>query len=357
MNTSFVIGVLLCCFAICANAQEPEKYTVGKIEAMFPPKSKPPRINSLWPSTFTMSLGIEPAIPDDFVMKAAPPESDCLGCFAWGSRQVLEGFDFKAQESAFGASKKPFLFFRLSLDVAQTGSTSFSCEEPCKEWATQIGMADFFTKKFQWGPYPVFQAGGHTQGKFIFSAWIGLNFESNVLFVRLAYPNEKGRPNEEDIALWNRFLAQTKPLPEPENFVAQGFDHEDGYTIFNAFDVKFTCIAEQRNSDNMVQVVIVPHDASTKCSIEKIARDAASTAWRHGEEIITIFLQYSAEPCGRQICTPWAVPVSVFLKHVDQFSLDQGVLRNIEGVCVVQDCLKHGIKTTIPPFLKPTLSR
>lgn len=316
---------LLCCLLIPFSLIISEKGALGlepKYEVLFPRSQQKIRIQSLWPSDYAARVAIEPAIPSDFIMKRLPPDT-FPGYFAWGPKKVLETCDFKNLNN----STDSFLCFHASMDVAQTGPQSFSGVERLEEEFKKMGAQDITRKLFMWGDYPVLQIGGTYQGKYLFSAWIGSNYCSNTIFARLQYPSQEGRPNKSDILLWERFLSQTKSLPEPECYIAQGFDMQTGYTWMDPHGEKLLCVAERRKNDNKIQIVVLSQDKETSFSVKNVVVGPANTAWRGLQEIAKIQIAISKKFVeGGSIEMP-STAINVFVKSVEKFSLDKEALQ------------------------------
>ena len=324
---SFLLGFF------CSVHAGDEPYTAQKIEQMFPKSDTILRIKDLWPSDYTVLLPIEPAIPDNFILKTIPRDINPYGYFLWGPKEVLDAFDINDPQSLTG----PIFHLYTSMQITQLGPKSFShvdqLEKDCKEEKVE----NLTLKNFMWGRYPAFTfEGKRTNGRDLTNAWIGLNYCSRVLVVKLAIPVMEGRPNDEDRALWKTFLSKTKELPEPDCFLAQGFDMQLGYTHFEPNGAKLTFIAEQRKSDKTLQVVVFPRSTDTTYSFKKIEQGFAGTTWRRGAPIIKIILTVTKKiPEGGSII--WTdIPITVFLKHVDEFSLDKEALEHNKSVFVLQ---------------------
>ena len=340
MRLCVLFGVVFFSFLRCFGAEEVEAYTVKKIECMFPKNEKTFRINSLWPSDYVVIPSIEPAVPNDFVMREIACGAYSGGAFFWGPQDAIDAIDEQNLGPSLRATPKSVLVFHASADIALIDSKSFSGTEGLEDSFKAMGARDFFRKTYLWGRYPVLNIGGTFEGRYLFSAWIGLNYESNVVFARLAYPVVPGRPNADDIALWEKFLSETKGLPEPDCFIAQGIDMEPGYTVFDPHGEKVLCVAERRRGDNTVQFVVFPEAKETTCSFVKFEHGLAGTEWRRGDEILKVYIDISKkDPDGTSI-EYRDFPVTVFLKSVDQFTLDQKRLRQMVGVCVQQTVLQ-----------------
>jgi len=323
----------LCCFSFAAYADE-GVYTAQKIEEMFPKSDKVLRITNLWPRDYLVHLPIEPAIPENFVLKTIPREVNHCGYFLWGPKDVLDSYDVDNPQSLTGA----IFHVYTSMEMAQSGFKSFSRVDELEKQYKKEKVSGLSKKNFMWGKYPVLTFDGKwPNGRDLFNAWIGLNYCSNVLVVKLAVPLSKGRPNDEDRALWKTFLSNTNELPEPDCFLAQGFDMQSGYTHFEPNEAHLTCIAERRKRDNALQVVVFPRDKTLTCSFKKLEKGFAGTKWRRGDAIVKIFLTITKTlPEGGSNIWP-NFPITVFLKPVEEFSLDAKALQVIQGVFVIQE--------------------
>jgi hypothetical protein len=294
----------------------------------------------MWPDDFLVQLPIEPAVPNNFVFRNIPSTIDPRGGFLWGPKEVLDSIDFSKPETAYKDIKESILICCISWCVSQNGPDSFLGIDRQEASFEKLHGSDLLKKTYQWGQYPVFSMNGKIGENEVFSAWIGLQYCTHALFVHLGYPHVEGRPNKEDRALWQTFLSETKALPEPDGFIAQGFHMEPGYTLFEKNGAKLTCIAERRKSDNTVQLVVIPRDKDVTADCLGIARGLAGTAWRRGDEIVKFMLDISRKiPEGGSIEFS-AYPITVFLKTVDTFSLREDILEGMKGVFVKQQVME-----------------
>jgi hypothetical protein len=294
---------------------------------------------SLWPEEYLAKLPIEPAIPSNFVLKNISKELS--GYFLWGPKEVLDSYDIQDPKSLSAS----LFYLYTSFEVAQKGPQSFLKENEMEKSLKDLKITDLSKKLYMWGKYPVLTFDGkRPNGRDLLTAWVGLNYCSNVLVVKLAHPESEGRPNDEDRALWQTFLSNSKELPEPDRFLAQGYDMETGYTYFNPNGENLLCIAEKRTDDKKtLQVVIFPLNKDTTFSFLKLETGLAGTQWRYGEKIVKLFLSVTKKlPEGGSINST-NCPITIFLKTVDQFSLDKKVLQLMPGVFVSQE--KKGLCT------------
>lgn len=308
-------------------------YTVQELEQIFPRSEKNPRIMSLWPSTYIAKLAIEPAIPATFVLKNIAGADIPTGHFLWGPKEVLDAYDIENPQSLNGS----LFHLYTSSETGQTGPKTFSNEEKIEKSLKDMGVKELSKKHSMWGKYPVLtfegqKSGGHD----LFTAWIGCNYCSNVLGVKLVYPTKDGHPNDEDRALWQTFLSKSRELPEPEYFLALGYDMKPGYTYFSPHGENILCVAEERTTDGLLQLVVIPMDRMTTYSLVKTEMGFAGSTWQRGKKAVKFFLTISKRlPEGGSLNYE-GVPIPVFLKTVDQFSLDRKVVKKMKGVWVDQ---------------------
>lgn len=334
MKFSFFWVLLLFVVHTSLHAVSPEM--LSKVQEAFPGDDRKVRINSLWPSDLLMRLPIEPMIPKDFVLKVVRPKGTDVDYYLWGAPEVLDAFD----TNDFSTLKKPILVLRLSYDVAQTGPQSFSGVAGLEKGFKGVGFTSLSHKIVSWGDYPVLTFNGICQEKVLACAWIGLNYSSWVVFARLAYPGTQKGPTSEDLQLWKTFITKTNILPEPDVFLVQGIDMQSGYTRIERGSAKLTCVVERRKRDSAVQVVMVPTAAQVSCAFLKMDQGLSGTQLRRGEELVKVFAKVSQRLSeGGSLEIPDCV-IPVFIKTVDEFSLDKSKLQGEPDILVHQTILK-----------------
>jgi hypothetical protein len=305
-----------------------------KLEQHFPKSDRIVRIKNLWPSDYLLRLLIEPAIPQDFVMKRFP-DKYLSGYFVWGAKETLDKWDLKDAEHLRG----PVLCFRPSEEMAQTGLMSFSMEDQIETGFAQMGVKEVSKKTSKWGTYPVLHVSGKHEGRSFFSAWIGCNYCSNTLFARPMFPCEEGRPNKDDIGLWENFLSKTKQLSGQDCLLAQGWDLESGYTWFDVNGMQLLCVVERRRRDSKVQVVVYQNE-QTSFSFQKVDHERSAMSWRREEELVKVYGDLSAEFSDATRIESPGIVINVFVKAVDEFSLDNEDLQKDLRIFVYQTTLK-----------------
>lgn len=274
------------------------------------------RIKELLPS-LVKSLAVEPAVPADFV-EATPEGSVSLYDWTyWGPKDVLEKF-FKNPDSL----DVPLLRVKLSGNVAQTGADSFSDEDSFMK-IKEMNPSAFSMVKTKWGSYPVRAIQTEIEGHKLAMAWVGLNDPESgwVLMFNLVYPNKEGRPNKEDLKLWDDFISKTEPLSGRDFIKAHGQDLQDGYTILNVGGVKLKLTAEKRKKDNLMQVVVIPESSNTKFNYRDMDEGLMGLDWRQGEPLLKVYGEIESVDGNATNIINYTV--SIFYKSVDEFSVNK----------------------------------
>jgi hypothetical protein len=83
-----------------------------------------------------------------------------------------------------------------------------------------------------------------------------------------------------------------------------------------------------------VQVVTISRGQDTTFSVNRVGDGLAGIAWKYGEELVKIDLRFSKKlPEGGSIEAP-SFCVPIFLKTVDQFTLQTETLQRMKNVFV-----------------------
>jgi hypothetical protein len=272
------------------------------------------RILDLLPNLL-VPLAVDPAIPGDFVARSTDKNLSLYGWIYWGPEDVLKAY-FKNPESL----NTPLLRVKLSGNVAQTGPNSFSDEESLKILEKQFpnGVVSHNTR---WGDYPV-RSIQVTVSKdvTVFTAWVGLNDPEAgwTLMFNLVYPEKAGHPNAEDRQLWDKFINKTTQLKDGEFFKAYGQDLQDGYTIVNSGGAKLKMLAEKRQSDGMLQVVVIPENSEVKFKYEDMMECAMGAKWKLGEPMVKVYGEFKVNNKEFNLTNNFVT--SIFYKTVSEFS-------------------------------------
>ena len=282
------------------------------------------RISDLLPNLL-VPLAVDPAIPADFVALSNDKTISLYDWVYWGPEDVLNAY-FKSPESL----NTPILRVKLSGNVAQTGPNSFNDEESMKILRKQFPNG-FVSHKTRWGDYPVSSIQVTLSKEVIaspadvtvFTAWVGLNDPEAgwTLMFNLVYPEKAGHPNAEDRQLWDNFINKTTQLKDGEFFKAYGQDMQDGYTIVNSGGAKLKMIAEKRQRDGMIQVVVIPENSDVKFKYEDMIEGAMGAKWKLGEPMVKVYGEFEVNNKEFNLTNNFVT--SIFYKTVSEFSFNK----------------------------------
>lgn len=245
------------------------------------------RILELLPNLL-FPLAIEPAIPSNFVALAPEGDLNLYDWIYWGPKDVLMAY-FKDPKSL----NEPILKVKLSSNVAQTGPNTFS--DDVKEIFKIMKKEDrkwFSSFTNQWGSYPILGVQTKIAEQILIGAWVGLNDPDGgvTLMFNLVYPDKKGHPNGKDRALWENFMKKTTLLTDGDYFkVSQGQDLQPGYTIVNFAGAKLKMLAEKRQRDGTVQVVVMPEGPGVEFNYTHMAEGFMGAQWKYGEPLVKVY--------------------------------------------------------------------
>ncbi|GAB4225984.1 MAG: hypothetical protein Tsb0021_01460 [Chlamydiales bacterium] len=259
-------------------------------------------------------LAVEPGIPEDFVLQSPEGTLDLYDWNYWGPEEDLKAY-FEDPTSL----SVPLIRVTLSGNVAQTGPNTFSDEETIK--ILEKENPDWFTHiKTQWGDYPVLAIQTQMEGKSVFVAWVGLNDPESgwTLMFNLVYPNKEGHPNKEDRELWENLITKTTQLKDADFFKAHGQDLQDGYTLVNMGGAKFKMIAEKRETDGTLQVVVIPLSSGFEYDYTDMMECAMGADWKYGEPMVKVYGEIAVNNENFESHT-YSV-ASIFYKTVPDFS-------------------------------------
>ncbi|KAF3361461.1 Uncharacterized protein PHSC3_001835 [Chlamydiales bacterium STE3] len=230
-------------------------------------------------------LAVDPGIPDDFIALSPTGILDLYDWIYWGPEDVLKAY-FEDPTSL----KSPILRVKLSANVAQLGPNSFSGQESL-EIQEKENPKGFASIKTQWGDYPVLAHRTKKEGHLIFMAWVGLNDPGAgwTLMFNLVYPHKKGHPNKEDRQLWGNLIMKTTPLKDGDYFKAYGQDLQPGYTLVNFGGAKLKMLAEKRQSDGKLQVVVIPESSDIEFHYMDMTECLMGARWKYGEPLVKVY--------------------------------------------------------------------
>ena len=201
-------------------------------------------------------------LPADFVATPFGAEADMYRGVLWGTKETAAKVK---KAGSYAAADSAFFLIRLSSDVGQEDG-SFSHEKDLEKKLESMGMKDVRTNKRKWGDYPVLTMTAlRPDGTRAFTAWVGINRGSWVLFCDFQTGRGPGHPTEQEKAIWNDFLEKTKPVTEAESWKARGFDIQPGKTGVTLRESgidgpAFSVACEERKRDKAVAFQLVPLD-------------------------------------------------------------------------------------------------
>ncbi len=244
------------------------------------------------PDRYAFFLGVEPAIPKDFIALDPQGGTDYGDWVYWGPQDVLKAY-FKDRNSL----SRPIIRARISLNVSRSEIENFDKNKMkiIGEFA-QGGAKMDRLKSGAWGFHPYISVvGSEAEGGKFYMAWVRAEGRSNtVLQFELVYP-EKKAPSPEGIELWERFLNETKELPEPLFFKTSGQEMHEGYTIVNVFGCKVKVIAEMRKSDRKVQFAFIPLNPNIEFTFKDALRTHMEPDWHHGEPLLKVMGTFNVD--------------------------------------------------------------
>ena len=209
-------------------------------------------------------------LPSDFVATPFGAEADMYRGVLWGTKETAA----KVKKAAsFAAANSAFFMIRLSSDVGLEEDGTFSHEKGLEKTLESMGMKEVKTRKLKWGDYPVLTMTAiRPDGTRAFTAWMGINRGSWVLFYDFQTGRGPGHPTEKELAIWNDFLEKPKPVSEAESWKARGFDIQPGKTMVNLRESgidgpAFSVACEERKRDKAVAVKLVPLDPAVSIHI------------------------------------------------------------------------------------------
>jgi hypothetical protein len=266
------------------------------------------RIQKLLPGYIALPA-IEPYLPAHFVALCHPKDRDEI---YWGDKDILEAFF----ENGASCLKSAIIHVDISLGVAQINENSFSDEGSDCDLAS-MGIKNLIRNKWKWGIHPVMSMDATLDDDEVHVAWIGLNYNGQVLCAGLIYPPGQHAPSAEDLNMWSEFLKKTKPLEEYEFYKAHGQDLREGLTLVNVYGSVLKVSAEKRARDGKVQVSIKPADDRISCKCLDVTQMLMGGNWHFSESILKI-------PSEIQVSSDANIVfynnITVLLKEVSEFS-------------------------------------
>jgi hypothetical protein len=308
-----MIPVLICSLFACI-------YTVS-VPAAADAKDKQEarddlRILELLPNLIS-PLAVDPGIPANFVAAVPKGVLDLYDWIYWGPKDVLQAY-FANPASL----KEPILRVKLSANIVQKGPDSFSDEESLKVLKKQDPKA-FASIKTKWGNYPVHAIRTALDNRLIFMAWVGLNDPEAgwTLMFNLVYPDGEGHPNKEDRQLWENLIKKTTQLQDQDYFKVYGQDLQEGYTLVNVHGAKLKILAEKRQPDGEVCVLVIPESPDVKFRYIGMQEGLMGATWKYGEPMLKVYGEITTT--RGNMTTVSSYITSILLKNVPEFSFQK----------------------------------
>lgn len=250
---------------------------------------------------------ISPAVPQNFISKDPDGKHDIYDWIYWGPEETIQAF-FKDRKSL----KEPIL--RVTL------SSSFQQEYGKLDLAmikSQFGniQDQFQFKTGHWGDLPYVLADGIVKGVHKNVVFVGLNQEGHVYCFWLV-PPEDPKLYPTAAKFWEKFIAETKELPEPLKFKCMGQEMHIGHTICDAAGRKMLVRAEWNEKTRQVQIIAEPVDGNISFSFAKADLCRMGAKWHQNEPLLKIEGSIIVD-------NGWINMIqttSVLLKNTEQFS-------------------------------------
>lgn len=282
--------------------------------------TQPIRINQLIPIDLTpITLAIEPSLPDNFVGLRDPEEMDDFELTCWGPEEVIRAYlkDSKSLE-------EPIIFVKLSECFRQPSFGTLD-ENAIKEGFANNKSIQASCTLGNWGDYPYCVISGTINKRPLHMVYVGSNELGGVvlsfLFITPKIPNGEALT----LKLLDKFIKETKPLPEPLLFKAHGQELHPGYTIVDVATRKIKVIAEKRKSDSQVRFAVIPEDLNVCFKFESALIGIMEANWHNQEPLLKIKGSYI-------INNGWVTnfqTTSILIKEVDEFTPIPKLKKNV----------------------------
>lgn len=267
------------------------------------------RIHQLMPQKdLLISLGVEPALPPDFIALSKKGEIDYSDCVYWGPENVLKAY-FKDPNSL----STPILKVRIADFITQSQLKDFH-----RNFLKEASKGELkFIHSGNWGSYPYYCLEYDTpEAEKTHLGLIGLNEDSDSVLAFILVSPKKEIDQGQGLKLWENFFKQTKELPFPLFIKALGQEMHKGYTIVNVIGRKIKVFAEQRRSDKKLQFIVMPEDKNVKFAFRKSDLALMGADWHKNEPILKIHGSYIIDDGWMN----YSHTTSVLIKEVDEFA-------------------------------------
>lgn len=257
---------------------------------------------------------------------SANEKLDLYDWIYWGPHDVLKSY-FKNEKSL----KEPVI--RVKLGHA-TQNEIFKKSNFIQDLKAS-GLKKVQITNSAWGEYPVKAIQGEINKENLYICMVGLNTpEGWTLKFQLIFPSTFGIASKNDLQLWQNFISNTKQLSEQDFLKAHGQDLQDGFSLINCNGSTMKVIAEKRNCDNKILVIVIPSDG-IEFELHKITDGLLGTEWNYGKSLVKVHGNIMVTK-GNSTTVINQVS-NVLLKTVSEYSVDVEAIKLKKGVVVYQD--------------------
>lgn len=277
-----------------------------------------PRIVKLLPGLIS-PLAVKPAVPDDFEALSPGPAADITNTLFWGNPGVVRGF-LQNKNSL----REPIIGVQISLNLQhKAGTKAFTGEKELLKEMKARNYKVVKSRKMNWSFYPVWVLQIQTpKNKVLHLAWVGLNAShGTVLMFQLIYPEGWDQKKAQVIDLWENFLSRTYVLDDQEYFQANGMSLNKGVTLVDDEGGKMQVIAERRNSDHKLLVIVKPMDRFTEFDLNEIKVGKIGGQWFRGQLIAKVEGQVTKLVNNKRVVNPTHT-TTVLIKDVDNYTVN-----------------------------------
>jgi len=230
-------------------------------------------------------LPIDPAIPEDFIALDLNGKQDvCLGMW-WGPKDIIRTALKERSE------KWPLIFVKLSSSISQKEYGKLDIEAIKRECSI---LEEMTCQSGNWGALPYALVEGSFGDKKMNCLFVGNNQNGIVYFFSLMHPEDK-KLEPSAMALWDRFVKETKQLPEPLFFKCLGQEMHIGHTISDSAGRKLLFKAEYNEEKNLVLISVEPHEGTIDFQYSAAELCKMGANWHQNEDMVKINGMISVE--------------------------------------------------------------
>lgn len=127
---------------------------------------------------------------------------------------------------------------------------------------------------------------------------------------------------------------KTTQLKDRDYFKAGGQDLQEGYTLVNVGGAKLKMLAEKRQSDGILQVVVIPESSDVEFHYFDMVECLMGATWKYGEPMVKVYGTIALNNENFKSITYYVT--SIFFKTVQEFLFkkdDEKKLLIFQKVC------------------------